>query len=297
MLTKLFVFPDPDIFLIFFLRKKVNRIIAKNNIDIIIISIIPYSLLVLLNSIKSKYKDIEVIVDMSDPLSCSVVSKYKFAIFIKRHYEKKYLSKIDKLIVLNQEIKDYYSQFVSADKIYIIEQGIDDCKVGKSDSIIPKNKMIYTGSFYKHLREPFVFYQALIELKLDSKLLLIGNIKKAFLPKAKELYNYVPQVPYFDLDAYYKECSIIIFFDNFYGIQVPGKLLEILNYPQPILFIYDNSDSPSFKYINDYDGVFIVKNEISEIKREVLRIISIKHIHYSRDISKYKWSNLLKNVY
>jgi hypothetical protein len=77
-------------------------------------------------------------------------------------------------------------------------------------------------------------------------------------------------------------------------LQVPGKLIEIMSFDKPILFIYQNDNSPSFNYIKDQPGIFITKNNVLEIKKTINLIIETKNKNWKRDIRKYYWENLFK---
>jgi hypothetical protein len=75
----------------------------------------------------------------------------------------------------------------------------------------------------------------------------------------------------------------------------PGKILEIINLRKPILFIYENERSPTFEFIDGYQGVVYAKNDASEIETALRQIINNEiDFDFDFDLSNYYWEILAK---
>jgi hypothetical protein len=84
-----------------------------------------------------------------------------------------------------------------------------------------------------------------------------------------------------------------VFIDNSTGIQVPGKLFEIISQNKPVLFIYSNPDSPSLFYLKNSTNVFLVKNLAKEINLAVEKIVSMDLNSFKgTDVTQFTWDNL-----
>jgi len=281
-------------------KRQIKKRIFKNHYDFAFIGILPFSFLSLASYIKKINPKIKVIVDMKEPLTANA-SYFKDTIIHKKFilsFEKKHAKNIDFLIVLNQEIKDYYrNKYLFLKNIIVLEQGTEPflnptIKI-KNDKI----ELIYAGMFYKKLREPFILYEAIDQYVGNIRLSVFGTFKKRFLPPLNERFYYGGMVDRCYLNDRVANADIIVFLDNFFGLQIPGKVLESLASNKPILFIYKNEFSPTFKYVKEYEGVFYTRNDAFEIIKQIENIIKYNFHEYNRDISKYYWKNLVKNKF
>jgi hypothetical protein len=183
-------------------------------------------------------------------------------------------------------------------KLEVVEQGYEHkIKIErKSRKRKSSSLLIYVGRFYKGFREPFALYNAVSRLKDHQiRLELYGNIDKQFLPTDAENITYKGVVDHAKLIDIYQKSDILVFIDNFYGVQVPGKVLEILSIERPILFIYENDNSPTFEYLNSCGFVEYVKNDPDQIRAAILKINEkYNDYKYEADIGKYSWDQLSK---
>ncbi len=281
--------------------KKIIKTHLKNNkTDVVIILINPYYLLRLTEYIKKHDPNIKVVVDMSDPYSQGVrfVNISKLSKYLMKRFEKKVFNSVDSLIVLDGITKKYYKNLVN--DIFLIDQGIDIQNINKikttsvrtiNDKVV---NMTYGGKFYKNVREPFELYQAIVESDLQIKFTVYSQLNNSeyFPPESKKI-DYEKAIIQNELFTKYIETDIIVFIDNFIGFQVPGKIIETLAFNKPILFIYQNEQSPTLKYIENQPGVFLVKNNSKLIIKTINDIVNQSDRVYVRDVSKYYWSNLL----
>lgn len=292
-------FLDKSFSLFFAYKRKIISELRSNEYDTIITTVFPLSFIALISTIKSTRPDIRLILDMSDPITGNIgYKKYnpiKKKIFT--NLERKNLPLVDCLVVLNDEIKQYYKTKFPGVQIKVVEMGIESKLFSKKAiNQIPlptKLNFVYAGIFYKKIREPNQLYNAVIKCQSTVHLTLYGRITKEFMPPDNDRFIYGGVITKDDLHDKYLEADVIVFIDNFEGIQVPAKTLEILAYNKPILFIYENDNSPSIKYMMGHKGVFFAKNRAVNIQNSIREIIQKSEVYYDRDVTPYYWSNIL----
>ena len=108
-----------------------------------------------------------------------------------------------------------------------------------------------------------------------------------------ERFQYGGRIDRSTLAIKLKEADIIVFIDNFYGLQIPGKLFDTLALNKPILFIYENDHSPTLKYLVNYEGIFYSKNKTNEIINQLNEILKCPKNIYDRNINCYYWEYLI----
>ena len=200
------------------------------------------------------------------------------------------------MIVLNEEIKNYYHhKYNFLKNIIVLEQGTNltsfNTKVCKTSNQV---EAIYAGMLYKKIREPFKLYEAINQYSGNIRLSVYGSFKKIFLPPINERFYYGGKVGREIANEKIRDADIIVFIDNFFGLQIPGKILDCLATNKPILFIYECEKSPTLKYVINYEGVFFAKNNTQEIIKQLDKITQYIGSNYNRNISMYNWENLVK---
>jgi hypothetical protein len=299
----IFFFPDEYIIFLKKYKREIINLKLLNNFELIIIGMTPFSFLKLGNIIKNLFPDIYLIADISDPFSANAEVilrsvKYQNKCF---RFENEYLKTFNKLIVINDKIKEYYSYHFNfpKQKIAVIEQGIDRAFFLYPSSIINKKngkiKLIYAGGFYQGFREPFELYQVIEKSELDLNLIIYGAIHNKYkaLNSKKILYKGI--LPQESLLKEYQKAEIIVVIDNFYGIQIPGKILEVLALNKPVLFIYENEESPSHYYIEKSYNVYKTGNNKKEIEDAINRILNSKPVIGDLSfLNEFTWEALAK---
>lgn len=298
------IFPDRYIFFIPKFKKNIKRIINLYKIDVVIIAFTPYSLYPLAKFIRKLESEIKIILDFSDPFlmneGLKILSIYK-KFFIKL-YEKYYLKYCDEIIVLNPKIKELYAfNYKSALKetnIHVIEQGVANNFISVKNQI-KRNyllRLVYIGSFYFKLREPFELYEAIKKYKNAITLDLYGNIDPKLLPDlGNPRFRYHGPIIHEELLDVIQKYDLIVFLDNFFGYQVPGKTIELIALRKPVLFIYYNDDSPTLDYIKCYNGFIMVKNNKQNILKALEDFDKGKiNLSFEYEINKFTWGNLAK---
>lgn len=300
LVSKLPLLPDPELLILKSYKKNVLKIISMYEISTAIITVLPFSFLLLPKYIRNLDPRIKIIIDMTDPITANL-SFQKYNIF-KRNYLKRlemnFLKYIDTLIVLNAEIRDYYLQKFPEMNILVIEQGFDPIYLSDNTRDIKKSEFVlaYAGQFYKNNREPFELYKAIQHIDYSIKLNVYGGFKKMFQPPSDQKFRYGGRISREEIKYVYSNSDILVFIDNKSSIQIPGKLYEILATNKPVLFIYFDEDSPSKKLAMRYDGIFFSKNFYENIVSLITRIIDEGKLFYNRDLLDYSWEQLLKKL-
>lgn len=298
---KLPIFPDNDRLILWIYKLAIKKTIKEKKFDYVIIQILPFSFLLLAKYIKEISPQSKIIFDLSDPIGINA----KFNSFSK--FKQRYLKRIetsslsfsDHVIVLNEEIKKYYSKFFqSENNVTVIEQGCNKMKSASTEKRISHKylKLLYAGRFYKGTREPFELYKGISEMEFEVRLKIYGSFNKKFRPPKTERFSYGGSISQEVLFDEYFDSDIIIFIDNDNSYQVPGKIFEILATNKPILCIIAGSNSPTLNFTQKFEGIFYAENDKSDIINAISEIKRIKKYYWRRDISQYHWSTLLNRL-
>lgn len=299
IISKIPLWPDSSVLILPKYKRAIKLILKDKTYKTIIIQVLPNSLLLLPKYIKSLDNKLNVIVDLSDPVTTHL--SFKSFTSQKQKYlyklEKNSMKYIDTLIVLNKEIKEYYERNYNL-KTVVIEQGIDE---DFTSSISLKNRnnktsLIYAGQLYKGGREPYELYKAIEDFNSRVVLSVFGRFNKAFIPPKTDAFHYGGRLTRNELKKHYNYADIIVFIDNKNTIQVPGKALEVLALNKPILFIYYNQDSPTVEFFRDQPGIYYSEDNQFKIRSTIKKIIDDNCFWYDRNLEQYYWENILKRL-
>lgn len=289
-------FPDILIFEKRRLIKKTLELISINEFQIVVSSGFPFTTMVLSKEVKEKYPFVRFIYDIGDPFFGNSQNGF-IKNYFARYYEKKYLKYIDNLVVTNNvTLKHYLKNFgkeIKQDQIEIIQMGVNLEFIEEMEQHFPfinkgrpdKNMdFVYAGQLYKSLREPFELYKAVAKWNSNIEsgkinLFMYGSFRDAYKIRDSSSHNI-----YFkglasneEIIGTYFTCDVIVFIDNAWGMQTPGKIFEVSAIGKPVLFISDNKESPAFEVVKDFKHFFFCRNNHIDI------INTIKYI--DRDIS------------
>jgi len=163
--------PDGEILWLPFAIHKLKKIMATNNINQVLVSVPPYSLIFLAKYLKKHYR-IKVCLDFRDPWSFGIGRKYlkppDWVTAIENRWEKEIVTRADQVIcvssVMIEEFRHLYP-YLDKNKFVCITNGYDEKDFPVSFPPIRNAKftIIYTGSFYDEL-QPDILWQAILEL-------------------------------------------------------------------------------------------------------------------------------------
>lgn len=308
----------PDMFTIEYYRilNSVIEIQKNHVIDGLLISSSPHSLLKTSKTFKSiDFRIDKVLYDIGDPLYNNSSKKNRpiFNILAKK-YERKYLKYIDTLIVTNKETKQHFQKLYATSpistKVRLLPMGGEIPEQDTTSFLIPAKDcytIMYAGIFYKKLRSPQPFFNALIQLNKKKspkfELDIYGNgmnYYKKNLPK--ELTNYVKFHEVVDnkhIQELYGKYDFLLHIDNAFGLQTPGKNFELYLSNKPIIFLYE-FESSSYNLFYSKPGVISARNDSKSIVKKLSTIKGLKwSSRVDESVEEYTWNsryNQLLNI-
>lgn len=297
------ILPDSDRLVLRYYKKEIRKAVKNKEFDYVLVQVLPFSFLLLAKFIREIAPQTKVVFDFSDPISKNVKfnsyprSKQKYL----QKLEKNSLLFVDHLIVLNEEIREFYASFFdSKNKVSVIQQGYSklDSKTDLSEFSSSKCqlKLIYAGAFYKEMREPFELYRAINDFDYNLYLSVFGKFKAIFRPPVNSKFYYGGSVSQMLLFEKYHESDVIVFIDNKNSLQIPGKLLEVLSTGKTILCITHNLASPSVIFLKKSEGVFCTENRKEAIQEAIWSIINTNKYYWDRNLEEYSWFTLLSKL-
>lgn len=293
-----FIFPDDLIIEKNKIIKKTLSLHKKYNFDIIIGLAQPFSMYYIGNEIKKHDPNIKWVLDIGDPFFNNAIKQNYKPKKIK-NYEEKSLLNTDLIILTNKYTMDNYIKtfpILKEKRFGIIPQGANliNLKNKKNKKIlIDKINLIYAGIFYPKLREPHELFKA-IKHKKNIYLNIFGapNIYK----NLDNRISFKGRVSNAKVLEEYQNSDILIFIDNATGFQTSGKIYELLAIRKPILFIYENDNSPTKEILQNYNFIVFTKNNYNDIINGINKIItnSDKFI-YNFNINEVSWETRANN--
>lgn len=294
----------PDIFILENknLKKKILYALNKSHYDIVILSAFPFSYLIHSEFIKRNTKNTKIIYDTGDPFygNSSKTSIGLFQKLFSFQFEKHYLKYIDFLVLPNNFLKSIYlqnySEVISEKSIIVIEQGYNIVSNLKAIplSLNKHKKLIYAGSFYKKIREPYELFNAINESN-NVSLDIFGNIQQEFIIETDKI-KFPGVLTQEKILQKYSEYDAIVFIDNFSGVQIPGKVYEILNARKPVLYIYQEK-TPTYFLFENYNYVIFSqynKSKIIYALEELFNNLKLKEYNFNFNGENYTWAYLSK---
>jgi len=90
-------------------------------------------------------------------------------------------------------------------------------------------------------------------------------------------------------------CDIVVFIDNAFGIQTPGKIFEVIASKKPVLFIYSDESTPAFSIAKTYPNIFFAENKKENIISTLEIITREAQSIYNIDVEMFDWRNRAKD--
>ncbi len=254
------IFPDKFIFEHRPIMRQLRRLKQDGQaFDAIIVSVAPFSLQRLGRRLKKLFPGALLIYDTGDPFygNTGLALVKPLSTTFARRFERKHLPLFDRIVVPTRALKEHYEHHygdvLKPGTVHVVEQGFHPL----FGSVQPKVRrpgdplrLLYAGGLYKELREPYALYAA-IRSYGHATLRIFGNIHPDLLPEENEQFYYGGSISPAQLLTEYENCDATVFIDNKSGIQVPGKILELTGINRPILYIYENTASPTRDYADE----------------------------------------------
>lgn len=300
--------------------KNVRKFLMKqdfSNNDIIISIGFPFSTHYQMYKF-AKRKKCKLILDYGDPwhFNPSPETEPKWRQKLDYYIEKKIVDFADYIIVTTDTTYKAFKKIFKINKIGILRQGVNIKDYFLENESIEKKeaiRMVYTGIFYKEIRDPSIFFNALkiIDQKIDYKIEIIiaGRIDPYFseIISKLDLKNMKNIKVFFEGNIGFNECiklqntsDILLFFSNKYEMQVPGKLYEYLATDKPILSISYNKGETEEIIEKHNRGVIVFNDE--KLAEKLLNILSTYNKHEcfpslsNKVVDAYDWKNISKEA-
>jgi len=214
---------------------------------------------------------------------------YPIPIHFEPVWKRKLLSEIEELILprtgaitlTSRGTKDLYLErypFLNEKDLYVVPQAcepddLNHFQANASDVF----RIVYCGSFYKTIRDPSLFLEALAEIdNKDIEVVIAGrNNEFAHALHSKSNIRYLGFMPHHEVLALEKGASVLLHLGNAIDIQVPGKFYEYIGAKRPILAIKNSQNDPSAYIIERYNKGLVVRNTKADIKAGILQLYTM----------------------
>jgi hypothetical protein len=296
----------PDVFIVEYLnlKKHLLALVEKDHPETVIISTAPFTLLLLAGPLRRKFPQIKIVIDTGDPFygdSSSYSGRLMHRLFAGR-LERVCLSSTDLLVVPTLILKKHYlrcyGEVLPESRAAVIENGISEVFTripdGRADRSAPF-RMVYAGRFYSSMRDPSELYRA-VQLfpSGEIKLKIFGNIQEEYTPPAADS-RFVTGGPVsaVELALEYELSDLVVYLDNAYGVQVPGKVYEVLAVNRLVLYIFRDTASPSYELFKGHYGIVMAQNNYSDIAAGIKQAMNFKAgLKYERGSERYTFNAL-----
>ena len=248
--------PDPQVTWLPVLTRAARRIVRKRDIDLVLITVPPFSSLLLVSKLRKEFPDLAIVVDFRDEWISTTFDLVSF-LFGSTERSRNLASRVEASAVTNattvvavteparREIQSRYPHEPDS-KFHLIPNGFDATRLQRFESLSrlnPDGKIIvtYVGTVYAST-EPTTVVQALKslppEVKLRFKLRFIGRIEERRYREALlqlgdmvELKGYMPQ---HEALATMNETDYALLI-NHDPLNVGGKFYDYVGGGKPIL--------------------------------------------------------------
>ena len=230
------IFIEPEVFNIFWIKKKLKKINSKD-IDIIISVALPYSSHKAVFDIYKKTKNNETvtIADYGDPICIGKKTKKPWTHNYFLYQEKKIIEWFDYISVPIEEATKKYEQYKNINNIIVLPQAVELTKF-KIKEFIETSQITfaYAGLFYEEIRYPEIFFEYLVNLSEDFEFHVYTDIKQPATQKIIRKYENKLKGKLVVHDMIQRtECiyalsgyDFLINFKNKYDVQSPSKLID-----------------------------------------------------------------------
>lgn len=296
----------------------VKKLIQENHYNLIISSAPPFTGHILAYFAKRK-TGIPWIADYGDPWVFYPVPKIMRHHLVSKWIESMLIKEMDYIIVTTNETKEgfvKYYPFLKKERIRVISQGYDPEEFKRiRPELGNKFRIVYTGFFYDHIREPYTFFDAIKGLKdIELEVIVAGNIHSHHI-KAAEEKGVIGKVIFLGYQlherviALQKGADLLLLLSNNSPYQLPGKIFEYFAASRPILVIRFVEKDIATRLIEKYSRGVVVSAKPEEIVSAIKKIYALwqkgkldKQFQlkpmgeYSWEYQVEKLENVIKNV-
>lgn len=265
--------------------RKMDLIIKKHNINIIIPISSPHEEIFSAINYKNKHNGIQVYPYQLDKFAdgdrlyaTNFLKKVKYKNNLKE--EIRVLKKCNKMFMLppifshyaNNDVFNKYMNKIEKTEHPLLKNYKKEC-FEKSNTI----DILYAGAFYKELRNPEYLFKL-----LDSELIKNSDIKlnlysfgdcqdlvNSYAIKLKDIINSYGKIDHDDLIKKMQEANILLSIGNNSKDELPSKIFEYLSFCKPIVHLYYSDDDQYLKYLPNYKYSLCLKMDENIIKDNI----------------------------
>lgn len=314
-ITRFVFYPDRMKFWSKEVCRYLKQVSKTEKIDLVISVGFPFSSHLYLSKLKKKL-NYSLVLDYGDPWSFNPSKDTEPSWRRKIDYfaEKKMLKRADFVTVTTENTKKKFIEKFPFCSIEVIRQGV--CNADYAFSIADDIKevvLVYTGIFYKEIRNPKRFFESLCfidnQINFPVRILIAGRmdlfidemIQSLHLHSFKNIsVEFLGNVNYDKCISLQSSANALLFFSNDGNVQVPGKLYEYFATNKPIVCI-SYHEGETEELIQKHKRGYILYNSSLTFNQELLEIL--QHLHY-KDYPKdmetvvidYDWNEIGKKV-
>lgn len=188
--------------------------------------------------------------------------------------EKSILKEVDKVLVTTEETKAGFAERFSFlnGRIAVIPQGYDACSFRDRTPINTgggKFRIVYTGTFYRNIRNPRHFFAGLSQVEYpDVEVLVAGMHTEEYLPKDERVRG-LGTLSQEEVSLLQAEASVLLLLGNDSEYQLPGKIFEYAGARRPILAVKNSPKDLGAEFVREHNLGVIVNNEPEAIARAI----------------------------
>ena len=249
--------------------------------------------------------------DFSDPMVTFYTPRLRRP--VDRRVQGALLKRMDSILVTNQRLKEEFLaeySFLSPDRIRVLTQGFDDEPwKGQQRPRTDRGRLclVYTGTFYRGIRDPGELFEALRSLseEIDVELVIAGR-NDGFVEDARRLgllgkrVTFVGYLRYEDSIRIQQGADVLVHLGNLSANQVPGKVYEYLGAGKPILAIFRDPGDEGKELVLKLQRGVVAFDESSKIREAIVslwdlfqrgRLQSTFRLSLE-EVSRYSWGSL-----
>ena len=284
-----------------------KRIIKEDGIKCLVITIGPFIYSECLIELRKDFPQLKIIVDIRDYWNDPHLNRNNPHEIMA---EKNVLSSADKIFVVNEEMKKYFS--INFKKpIFVLPHCLDFDDYAVLDKatsqkkyvlVVDKIQFIYGGTLYPEMEEEVnTFLACLKKMESHTDTFIYTNEQaytkhfKSFSNNNIEILNPLSQERYFlELN---KSDFILVFRPHWTPNAFSTKFYELLYFRKPILYFGPKGDVSDF-IINNRLGFHVTLEWLSgfEIGQDLIKAISPDLINTKFDLSKYTFEYWTKEL-
>ena len=297
--------------------KKVSEELNTSKYDVVICSLPPYSVSDLAINIKEKFGDIPVVIDMRDPWNINPYKIYPTLIhkYLDKRKELKTIKSLDYIISAYQSTINFYSdeikEFDKKQNIVIANGYDEDNFENLKSTKLPNTEVFniaFSGTFYSHLNNPDLLFNALALLKKDGQKINFHHIGTSVydIEELAKKYGIEDLLVNWGYKNHIECLEILNSMDAFVVIldsrvanadkTIGGKVYEYLRFKKPILGLVPKNGEAAQLISNTKSGIICDSSDVGDVADTIKKIKSSKFEYIGiGSFSREKLSNRLND--